>query len=130
MPNICQIARHLVLFMRRGSGQRQFSSQVAAQVADHPPIRELIAWISENLDADLRVPALARRVAMSERNFSRAFTQQVSVTPGRFVARLRTGIRQSQTCRHRPQTGDRGGERRIRRRRNPAPALCALMRKC
>jgi len=85
-----EIARRMVLFMRRGSGQRQFSSQLAAQAADRQPIRDLIAWISENLDADLSVPALARRVGMSERNFSRVFTQQVSATPARFVARLRT----------------------------------------
>jgi transcriptional regulator GlxA family with amidase domain len=84
------IARRMVLFMRRGSGQRQFSSQLAAQAADHQPIRDLIAWISENLDADLSVPTLARRVGMSDRNFSRVFTQQVSMTPARFVARLRT----------------------------------------
>ena len=85
-----EIARRMVIFMRRGSGQRQFSSQLAAQAADHQPIRDLIAWISENLDADLSVPALARRVGMSDRNFSRVFTQQVSMTPARFVARLRT----------------------------------------
>ncbi len=85
-----EIARRMVLFMRRGAGQSQFSSQLAAQAADHQPIRDLIAWISEHLDADLSVPALARRVGMSDRNFSRVFTQQVSTTPARFVARLRT----------------------------------------
>ncbi len=85
-----ELARRMVLFMRRGGGQSQFSSQLAAQSADHQPIRELIAWISEHLDADLSVPALARRVGMSERNFSRVFTQQVSSTPARFVVRLRT----------------------------------------
>jgi transcriptional regulator GlxA family with amidase domain len=85
-----EIARRMVIFMRRGSGQRQFSSQLAAQAADHRPIRELIAWISEHLNEDLSVPALARRVGMSERNFSRVFTQQVTMTPARFVARLRT----------------------------------------
>ncbi len=85
-----EIARRMVLFMRRGGGQSQFSSQLAAQAADHQPIRELIAWISEHLDADLSVPALARRVGMSDRNFSRVFTQQVGATPARFVARLRT----------------------------------------
>ena len=84
-----EIARRMVLFMRRGGGQSQFSSQLAAQAADHQPIRELVAWISEHLDADLSVPALARRVGMSERNFSRVFTQQVNTTPARFVARLR-----------------------------------------
>jgi transcriptional regulator GlxA family with amidase domain len=85
-----EIARRLVLFMRRGAGQSQFSSQLAAQAADHQPIRELIAWISEHLDADLSVPALARRIGMSERNFSRVFTQQVGTTPARFVVQLRT----------------------------------------
>ena len=85
-----EIARRMVLFMRRGGGQSQFSSQLAAQAADHQPIRELIAWISEHLAADLSVPTLARRVGMSDRNFSRVFTQQVNTTPARFVARLRT----------------------------------------
>ncbi len=85
-----EIARRMVLFMRRGGGQSQFSSQLAAQAADHQPIRELVAWISEHLGADLSVPALARRAGMSDRNFSRVFTQQVGTTPARFVARLRT----------------------------------------
>jgi transcriptional regulator GlxA family with amidase domain len=90
-----EIARRMVLFMRRGGGQSQFSSQLAAQAADHQPIRELVAWISEHLDADLSIPALARRVGMSERNFSRVFSQQVNTTPARFVARLRTEAAQA-----------------------------------
>ena len=90
-----EIARRMVLFMRRGGGQSQYSSQLAAQAAEHQPIRELIAWISEHLDADLSVPALARRAGMSERNFSRVFTKQVATTPARFVARLRTDAAQA-----------------------------------
>jgi transcriptional regulator GlxA family with amidase domain len=90
-----EIARRMVVFLRRSGGQKQFSTQLAAQAADHQPIRELVAWISENLDGDLSVPALARRAAMSERNFSRVFTQQVNATPARFVARLRMEAAQS-----------------------------------
>jgi len=89
------VARRMVVFLQRSGGQRQFSTQLAAQASNHQPIRELVAWISENLDADLSVPALARRAAMSERNFSRVFTQQVNETPARFVARLRTEAAQS-----------------------------------
>jgi transcriptional regulator GlxA family with amidase domain len=44
-----EIARRMVLFMRRGGGQSQFSSQLAGQAADHQPIRELIAWRSTSL---------------------------------------------------------------------------------
>lgn len=84
-----EIARRMVLFLRRPGGQSQFSSQLAAQAADRQPIRDLVAWISEHLDGDLSVPALARRAGMSERNFSRVFSQQVGTTPARFVARLR-----------------------------------------
>ncbi len=84
-----EIARHMVLFLRRPGGQSQFSSQLAAQAADLQPIRELIAWISEHLDTDLSVPVLARRAGMSARNFSRVFSQQVGTTPARFVARIR-----------------------------------------
>jgi transcriptional regulator GlxA family with amidase domain len=84
-----EIARHMVLFLRRPGGQSQFSSQLEAQAADLQPIRELIAWISDHLDADLSVPVLAKRAGMSDRNFSRVFSQQVGTTPARFVARLR-----------------------------------------
>ena len=37
-----EIARRLLLFMRRDGGQKQFSSQLEAQAADHQQIRELI----------------------------------------------------------------------------------------
>ncbi|HWY58956.1 MAG TPA: DJ-1/PfpI family protein [Terriglobales bacterium] len=84
-----EVARHMVLFLRRSGGQSQFSSQLAAQASGLQPIRELIAWISEHLDGDLSVPALANRAGMSHRNFSRVFSQQVGTTPARFVARLR-----------------------------------------
>jgi transcriptional regulator GlxA family with amidase domain len=84
-----EIAQHMVLSLRRNGSQSQFSPQLAAQAADHQPIRELIAWIYEHLDADLSVPVLARRAGMSERNFSRIFVRQVGTTPARFVANLR-----------------------------------------
>ena len=84
-----QVAQHMVLSLRRHGSQSQFSPQLAAQAADRQPIRELIAWISEHLDADLSVPELAGRAGMSERNFSRVFVRHVGTTPARFVAQLR-----------------------------------------
>jgi len=80
-----EVARWLVLFLRRPGGQSQFSAQLAAQAAEREPLRELQAWIPDNLDADLSVPALARRVAMSERNFARAFRREVGMTPAAYV---------------------------------------------
>lgn len=84
-----EVARQLVMFLRRPGGQSQFSAQLAAQTADREPLRELQAWIGEHPDADLSVPALARRVAMSPRNFARVFTREVGMTPARFVESVR-----------------------------------------
>ena len=83
------VARRMVLFLRRPGGQSQFSSQLAAQAAEHHPIRELVAWIVENLNGDLSVPRLARRAGMSERNFGRIFQKQIGLTPARYVAQQR-----------------------------------------
>src|SRR4051812_1709623 len=80
-----EVARSLVLFVRRPGGQSQFSAQLAAQPAEREPLRELQAWIPDNLDDDLSVPALARRVSMSERNFARAFRREVGMTPAGYV---------------------------------------------
>jgi transcriptional regulator GlxA family with amidase domain len=82
-------ARALVVFLRRPGGQAQFSAQLAGQFAEHEPLRELQAHIVEHPDADLEVATLARRVAMSPRNFARVFTREIGVTPARFVASVR-----------------------------------------
>jgi transcriptional regulator GlxA family with amidase domain len=84
-----QIARHLVLFLRRPGGQSQFSTLLAGQGKDRDPLRELQTWIAENPTADLSIPALAWRVAMSPRHFARVFVREVGMTPGQFVEKVR-----------------------------------------
>ena len=83
------VARHLVLFLRRPGGQSQFSVAMASPLANRPTLRELQTWIHEHPEADLGVEALARRMAMSPRNFARIFTRELSVTPARYVERAR-----------------------------------------
>ena len=84
-----QVARQLVLFLRRPGGQAQFSAQLSMQSADREPLRDLQHWIVDHLADDLSVAALAERVATSPRHFARVFTAQVGTTPARFVERLR-----------------------------------------
>jgi len=84
------VARELVMFLKRPGGQSQFSVALMAQSADRQPIRDLQGWIGEHPGAaDLSVAALARRAAMSGRNFARVFTREVGMTPARFVERAR-----------------------------------------
>lgn len=84
-----RVARELVLFVRRPGDQAQFSTSLAGQAADIKPLRELQAWMSDNLHADLSVQALSERVFMSQRNFARVFASQTGVTPARYVESLR-----------------------------------------
>jgi transcriptional regulator GlxA family with amidase domain len=84
-------ARMMVIFLKRPGGQSQFSAQLASQMAEREPLRDLQAWIVEHPEEDLRVEVLARRVAMSPRNFARAFAREVGMTPARFVEQARLG---------------------------------------
>jgi transcriptional regulator GlxA family with amidase domain len=84
-----EVARWLVVFVRRPGGQSQFSSHLRAQAAERRPLRELQEWMAAHLDSDLSVPALAARACMSERNFARAFGREVGMTPAAFVESVR-----------------------------------------
>ena len=83
------VARGLVVFLRRPGNQAQFSAQLAVQVASRGPLRDVQQWIIENPEADLSVEALAARASLSPRQFSRAFSAEVGMTPGRYVDRIR-----------------------------------------
>jgi transcriptional regulator GlxA family with amidase domain len=83
------VARWLVVFLQRPGGQAQFSAQLAGQVAERRPLRELQAWMADNIHQDLRVEALAERASMSPRNFARAFRHETGLTPAAYVERLR-----------------------------------------
>jgi transcriptional regulator GlxA family with amidase domain len=83
------IARHLVVFLRRPANQAQFSTQLAAQLAGREPLREVQRWIADHPAADLSVETLASRASLSPRQFARAFTAEVGMPPGRYVDRVR-----------------------------------------
>ncbi|MDJ0343949.1 helix-turn-helix domain-containing protein [Streptomyces sp. H10-C2] len=70
-------------------GQSQFSVPLAQRPSTRQDIRSLRRWIGEHLDSDLSVPALAVRMAMSERHFARVFHTETGSTPGAFVEQMR-----------------------------------------
>lgn len=78
-------AREMVMFVHRPSGSPQISAQLAVRRPVREPLREVLAHIAEHPDADLSVPTLARRCAMSVRAFSRAFRHETGTTPAAFV---------------------------------------------
>ena len=84
-----EAARELVLFLRRPAGQPQLSISLASQASDMASIRELQIWIAEHLGSQLTVDRLARRMAMSVRQFERVFAREVGTTPAQYVLQLR-----------------------------------------
>jgi transcriptional regulator GlxA family with amidase domain len=83
------VARQLVMFLRRPANQSQFSAQLAAQLAERDGLRDAQRHVLDHPDQDCSVAALARVALMSERHFARCFTEEVGVTPARYVERVR-----------------------------------------
>lgn len=83
-----QVARQLVMFLRRPGDQAQFSGPLNLQ-SKSDRFSELHVWISDNLAQDLSVPVLARQVNMSERTFMRQYRARLGLTPSRVVETLR-----------------------------------------
>jgi transcriptional regulator GlxA family with amidase domain len=80
------VARSLVVFPRRPGGQSQFKSYTSIlEKPIRPNICELQAWMLAHPEADLGVPVLADRMAMSPRNFSRLFRSETGQTPAQFA---------------------------------------------
>jgi len=83
------IARELVVYLKRSGGQSQYSAPLAHQRADNGMFSNLLVWMTTHLNDDLRVQRLAEIAGMSLRNFSRSFSETLGMTPAKAVERLR-----------------------------------------
>ena len=87
---IAQVAaRWLVMFLRRPGGQTQYATPVWSERAETPPIRLAQDAIDAEPGGDHRIGLLAERVGMSERHFTRRFTEEIGMSPGQYVAAVR-----------------------------------------
>lgn len=85
-----EVARRLVLFLKRPGGQSQFSIELRQQMRDtRGRFDELHNWIRNNLEADLSVSALSEVARMSPRNFARVYLRETGESPARAVEKLR-----------------------------------------
>src|SRR5271166_4553513 len=83
------VARELVVYVKRPGGQEQFSEPLKFQVASTSRLADLAAWMVGHLDKDLSVEALAERIHLCPRQFTRRFKDEFNSTPAAFVQRLR-----------------------------------------
>jgi len=86
------VARRLVVFLKRPGDQSQFSVHLAAQVIDRTRLQKVQQYVLNHPTADLSITALAKIAAMSPRNFTRVFSQEVGISPSDYVDLTRIDV--------------------------------------
>ncbi len=86
------IARFMVLVLRRQSGQSQFSAHLSADITDDPRIRRVQLHIWENPGGDHSLKLLANRAAMSERSLVRRFKKITNTTISQYIEDVRLSM--------------------------------------
>ncbi len=83
------VAREMVVYLKRSGGQEQYSEPLQFQTAASDRFAQLVSWMTNNPTAEMSVEALARRAALSPRQFYRRFKEQFGSSPATFVETLR-----------------------------------------
>lgn len=84
-----EVARILVLYLRRSGGQSQFSAPMEARRRAGKRFSALHDWILTHLQRPLSVEDLAEAAGMSPRNFSRVFASETGIPPARYLEEVR-----------------------------------------
>ena len=84
-----EVARDLVMYLKRPGGQSQFSVPLAAQSTQHRGVQAVQQWVLAHLDQAVTLGQMAEQAAMSERHFRRVFQQETGLSPSAFVENAR-----------------------------------------
>lgn len=84
-----EVARQMVLYLKRPGSQSQYSSVLTHQNTDHQPIQQICGWIQEHLQETMTIENLAEKISMSPRNFARVFVKEAGITPAKYIDKLR-----------------------------------------
>lgn len=83
------VARALVVDMRRAGGQSQISAPLQGPPPRSPALRRIIDLVTADPAGDHSLGALARRLNVSPRHLTRLFQDELSMTPARYVEMIR-----------------------------------------
>jgi len=83
-----KVARQLVMYLKRPSGQRQFSVPLEP-ISTTKRIDELRHYVAGHIAKSLTVADLAENLHVGERQLTRIFKQELGTTPAAYVAAAR-----------------------------------------
>ncbi|MGH1490281.1 MAG: GlxA family transcriptional regulator [Acidimicrobiales bacterium] len=84
-----EVARWLVVFLRRPGGQSQFAPTVWSKRSTDGPIRQAQDLIDLDPAQIESMAALAAEVGLSSRHFARRFQSEIGVSPARYLEQVR-----------------------------------------
>lgn len=79
------VAKYLIVHLRRAGGQSQFSPLLDMQGKGDSVTAEVQAYILDNLAVSHTLASLAEKMSLSERHLSRVFKEATGVTPMNFL---------------------------------------------
>ncbi len=83
------VARWLVVYLKRAGGQSQFSVLVEAEPPPQSPLRAVTDAIAADPGADHSVKKLAARASLSTRQLTRLFASELGMSPAQYVELVR-----------------------------------------
>ncbi|WP_173817514.1 GlxA family transcriptional regulator [Mycobacterium sp. IEC1808] len=83
------VARWLVVYLKRAGGQSQFSTLVEAEPPPQSPLRKVTEAIAADPSANHSVKTLAAQASLSTRQLTRLFQSELGTTPARYVEMVR-----------------------------------------
>ena len=86
-----EVARELVVYLKRSGGQEQYSAPLQFQSQAEDRLADVAAWIANNLCENLGLEQLAERANVCPRHFTRLFRQSFGTSPADFIEKLRLG---------------------------------------
>ncbi|MBE1546287.1 transcriptional regulator GlxA family with amidase domain [Mycobacterium sp. OAS707] len=83
------VARSLVVYLKRAGGQSQFSVLVESRAPERSQLRRVTDAIAADPGADHTVKTLAAQASLSTRQLTRLFQSELGTTPARYVEMIR-----------------------------------------
>ncbi|PUV25256.1 GlxA family transcriptional regulator [Sphingobacterium athyrii] len=88
-PLASEVAKHLVLHLKRPGGQSQFGDAITDYDLLTPFTKAIRDLLKDKLGQAISIDYMAESLNMSVRNFSRVFLKESGMTPGKFLEKMR-----------------------------------------
>ncbi|KTQ97121.1 AraC family transcriptional regulator [Aureimonas ureilytica] len=84
-----EVARDLVIYLKRPGGQSQFSRLLTSQMTGSVGMRDVQNWLHAHFEKPLKVSDMAAKANMSVRSFTRQFSRDLGTSPANYLEGIR-----------------------------------------